>query len=341
MKAVMLKAIQQLELVDMAVPAIKDDQLLVKTGASTICTSDLNDLRENPFGIHLPVVIGHEAAGTVVAVGAAVAGFTPGDRVATHPVHPCGKGPACRDGLRHLCQEMEHFGINLQGTLAEYYPVRADRARKIPASVDFTLASLAEPVSVSLEAVAQARLSPGNTLLIIGDGPFGQMINRLAGAFQPSKVVMAGWFDFRLGFARGAVQLNTRGASDPVKMMKEAIRGSDQPALGYDAVIIAVGSPQAFTQGLQCLKPKGRLVLFSAIAGETPIDLFSVHLKELEIIGACNDQDRFDQAVGMLADPKLGMADIITHRFTIQEYQQAFDLAGSGHGRALKVSIVF
>jgi threonine dehydrogenase-like Zn-dependent dehydrogenase len=350
MKAVMLKATNQLELVEMDVPAIQhpfgcsetsDDWLLIKTGASTICTSDLNDLRENPFGIPLPVVIGHEAAGTLVAVGAAVTGFGLGDRVTTHPVHPCGECPACREGMRHLCQDMKHFGINLQGTLAEYYTVRADRARVIPAGVDFALASLAEPVSVSLEALAQARLTPGGSLLIIGDGPFGQMINRLAAAYQLSKVVMAGWFDFRLGFGRGAVQLNTRGAADPVKMMKAALSGGDHPNRGYDAVIVAVGSPQAFTQGLQCLNPKGRLVVFSAITGETPVDLFSVHIKELEIIGACNDQDRFDQAVGMLADPSLGLGEVITHRFPIQDFRQAFDLAGSGQDRALKVSIEF
>jgi 2-desacetyl-2-hydroxyethyl bacteriochlorophyllide A dehydrogenase len=341
MKAVMLKGIDQLELVEMDAPTIDANWLLIKTGASTICTSDLNDLHANPFGIALPVVIGHEAAGTVVEVGAGVTGFKRGDRVTTHPVHPCGRCPACREGLRHLCQDMQHFGINLQGTLAEYYTVRADRARHIPAGVDFALASLSEPISVSLEALEQARLTRAASLLIIGDGPFGQMINRLAAAYPLSKVVMAGWFDFRLGFARGAVPLNTRGAVDPVERMKAALGGGELSRRGYDAVIIAVGSAQAFNQGLQCLKPKGRLVVFSAINGETPVDLFTVHLKELEIIGACNDQDRFDQAVSMLADPGLGLSEVITHRFPIQDFQQAIDLAGSGQERALKVSIEF
>jgi threonine dehydrogenase-like Zn-dependent dehydrogenase len=352
MKAVMLKAlnppdsgrvnppdsgrVNQLELVEIEIPSIKADQVLIKTGASTICTSDLNDLRENPFGIPLPVVIGHEGAGTVAAVGAAVQGFRPGDRVTTHSVYSCGKCLACREGMQHLCLQMEHFGINLQGTLAEYYPARADRVRRIPDSVDFPLASLSEPVSVCLEALAQARLSPGRSLLIIGDGPFGQIINRLAAAFELSKVVMAGWLDFRLSFARGAVRLNTSRVTDPAKAMKEAVGGS-----GYDAVIVAVGSAQAFANGLKCLKPKGRLVVFSAIQGETPVDLFWVHLKELEIIGACNDQNRYDEAVRMLSNPHLGLSEVITHHFAIQDYHQAFNLAEHGHERALKVSFVF
>ena len=173
MKAVYLKAIGQVELVDIPVPVIQEDQLLIKTGAATICTSDLNDIRSNPFGIALPVVIGHEGAGMVAKVGKTVRGFQVGDRVTTHPVHPCGTCQACRDGMKHLCLNMDHFGINLQGTMAEYYVVRQDRARHIPDMVDFPLASLAEPVSVCLEALAQAKLSPGNSLLIIGDGPFG------------------------------------------------------------------------------------------------------------------------------------------------------------------------
>jgi threonine dehydrogenase-like Zn-dependent dehydrogenase len=336
MKAVKLQAIHQLALVDIPIPPVKDDQVLIKTGASTICTSDLNDIRENPFGIALPVVIGHEGAGTVAAMGAAVKGFKVGDRVTTHSVYPCGKCPACLDGMGHLCLNMEHLGINMQGTLAEYYLARADRVRPIPAHVGFPLASLSEPVSVCLEALAQARLSPGDSLLIIGDGPFGQIINRLAPAFQLGRVVMAGWLDFRLGFATQATRLNTSQLADPLKAMQDAA-----PAGGYNAVIVAVGSAQAVRDGLKCLRPKGRLVLFSALTGDTPVDLFWVHLKELEIIGSCNDQDRFDDAVRLLADPRLGLAEVITHTFPIEAYHAAFDLAANGHDRALKVSFVF
>lgn len=336
MKALRLNAPDRLELVEMDIPAIKDKELLIKTGASTICTSDLTDIRANPFGIRLPVVIGHEGAGTVAAIGAAVKGFRLGDRVATHPVHPCGDCPPCRDGMGHLCQNMRHFGINLPGTFAEYYVAREDRVRHIPDWVDFSLASLAEPVSVCLEALAQARLLPGKALLVIGDGPFGLMIARLAVPLDLSKLVLAGWYDFRLSFARQTVRLNTQKEADPLKVMRDAVGGA-----GYDAAVLAVGSHQAFLDGLHCLKPKGRLVIFSAIPGETPVDLFMVHLKELEIIGSCNDQDRFDEAVRMLSDPRLGLSELITHRFPIEEYRQALDLAENGHDRALKISFVF
>lgn len=339
MKAVVLQEIGRVELVDVPVPTIAPDQLLIKTGAATICTSDLNDIRENPFSIDLPVVIGHEGAGTVIEIGKDVQGFRVGDRVTTHPVHPCGQCEACRDGMGHLCLQMEHFGINLPGTLAEYYVVRQDRARCIPLTMDFALASLAEPVSVCLEALAQAKLEAGDNLLIIGDGPFGVLIARLAEAFDLSKVVIMGRHDFRMSFAPAAVKVNSKTLADqidPVTAVRAAIGGG-----GYDAAILGVGTGQAFGQCFRSLKPKGRLVVFSGIPGETPVDLFWLHIKELEIIGACNDDNRLDEAVQMLSKSALGLAQLITHRLPISAYREALHLAATGRESAMKVSLVF
>ena len=333
MKAVCLQAIGQVELIDMPIPGIQDDQLLIKTGAATICTSDLNDIRSNPFSTELPVILGHEAAGTVTRVGSAVTGFKAGDRVTTHPVHPCGTCQACRDGMRHLCLNMGHFGLNLQGAMAEYYVVRQDRARHIPATLEFPAAALAEPVGVCLEALAQARLSPGTSLLIIGDGPFGVLMARLAEACNLSKTVIAGWYDFRLAFAGAAAQkVNTSQLADPVAHLRRLVADA-----GYDAAILAIGSAQAFGECFKCLKPKGRLVVFSAIPGDTPVDLFRLHLKELEIVGACSDQDRLDEAVRLLSNPALAISELVTHRFPLEEYRRAFDLAEFGKHEAMKV----
>jgi threonine dehydrogenase-like Zn-dependent dehydrogenase len=336
MKALCLQALRQVELIDVLVPQIAPDQLLIKTGAATICTSDIADIRENPFNIPLPVTIGHEAAGTVAAVGAAVSGFRVGDRVATSPVHPCGQCQPCRDGLSHLCLEMGHYGINMPGTMAEYYIVRQDRAVLLPESVSFALASLAEPVSVCLEALAQANLRPGANLLIVGDGPFGVLISRLAEALPLAKTVLAGRMAFRLSFAGKAITLNTEGQPDPAR----AILNINHDA-GYDAAILAVSSAEAFATCLQCIRPKGRVVVFSALPGQTPVDLFTLHLKEMEIVGACNEQDRFGEAVKMLAEPALGIERLITHRFALEDFRQALQLAEFGREQAMKVTFTF
>lgn len=336
MKALMLGDIDLLELVDISSPDFSPDELLVCTGASTICTSDIHDIHQNPFGIQLPVVLGHEGAGTVVAAGKAVEGFKPGDRVATHPVHPCKCCEMCVGGLGHLCLQMSHFGFNMPGTMAEFYRVRQDRARLIPETVSFRVAALAEPVSVCLEALEQARLLDGSNLLIIGDGPFGVLMARLAVRLPLDRVVIAGQIEFRLSFAPENSRLNVSNIPDPVCAMLEQING-----LGYDAVILAVSSQRAFREGMQCLKPRGRMVVFSALAGETQVDLLTVHLKEQEIIGACSDKDLFDRAVTLLSDPSLKLHELVTHHFRLEQYRRAFELAEHGKHEAMKVAFKF
>ncbi|TFG73523.1 MAG: hypothetical protein E4H27_00610 [Anaerolineales bacterium] len=336
MKALQFQAIDQVNLIECELPKISDNELLIKTGAAIICTSDLNDLRENAFGIQLPIIMGHEGAGTVMAIGSQITDFKVGDRIAAHPVHPCGKCANCRRGMAHLCLDMGHFALNRPGVFAEYFPVRSDRARRIPDAVPFTTAALAEPVSVCLEALAQAKLHDGDNLLVIGDGPFGVLIARLAQALPLKKVVIAGRHDFRLGFAKGAIQVNEKKVSEPMAKLR-----TEAGETGYDAVIQAVGTGQAVRQGLALLRPKGRLVVFSAVPGETPIDLFDVHVRELEIVGSCNDEDRLDAAVASLSNADLALGELVTHTFPLKDFQQAYDLAARGREEAMKVAFVF
>ena len=336
MKALQLTSVGCVELVERDPPAPAADELLVRTGAALICTSDLNDIRENPFDISLPVILGHEAAGTVAAVGARVAGFRVGDRVATHPVHPCSDCPTCRAGMTHLCENMGHFGLNRQGTFAEQFTVRQDRARTIPDSLPFQVAALAEPVAVCLEALAQARLRECERLLVIGDGPFGILTARLARRQGIQQIIIAGHHHFRLSLATGAEPVNTKAAGDAAGMLLGRSGGA-----GYDAVILATGNRRACQEALGLLRSKGRLVVFSAIAGETPLDLFRVHMKELEIVGACNDQDRLDDAVACLLDPQLALDELITSRFSLDRYREALGAAASRHDECVKAAFVF
>jgi 2-desacetyl-2-hydroxyethyl bacteriochlorophyllide A dehydrogenase len=334
MKALMLKGLQQLELVETDVPTVAHDQILVRTEAATICTSDLVDIDHNLSGLTFPMVIGHEGMGTVAALGKDVQGFQVGQHIATHPVHPCYKCSACLDGNSHLCLNMGHFGLNMPGTFAEYYVVRADRARVVADNLDPVRVCLAEPICVCLEALDQTALRPGATLLIMGDGPFGIIMSRLAESLGLRNVVVAGWSDFRLGFAVVAKAVNTSGCDNAVDMLLSLNQGT-----GYDAVILAVASPQALADALRCLRPKGRLVIFSAFLENVPVDLFTVHMKELEIVGACNDRDRFDEAVRLLADKR--WSELITHHFPLQAYSEAFALARAARDKALKIALTF
>src|SRR5947207_2314909 len=139
MQALQMRELGELALTTLPMPTPGPRDVLIRTLAATICTSDLHDLARNPFGIGVPRVLGHEAAGVVVACGADVREFTVGRRVAVHPVVPCGACAECARGFGHLCARMGHLGNDRDGTFAEYFVQRADRVRWLPEQVPATV----------------------------------------------------------------------------------------------------------------------------------------------------------------------------------------------------------
>jgi threonine dehydrogenase-like Zn-dependent dehydrogenase len=336
MRAVVLQALNQVGLVNVPIPPIGDDELLVQMMATTICTSDLHDIAANPYHAPLPLSLGHEGAGRVAAMGAKVRGFAMDDAVVTHPVHPCGDCRACRTGTEHLCMNLRHFGLNMPGTFADYYVVRADRARPMPAGVSFAVAALFEPICVCLQALAQTRLPRGEPLLIVGDGPFGLLMARLAHAQGIAPVVLAGHQPFRLTRAgAGVVTVNTAQMPDPTRALVDAIGGEE-----YGAAILATDAKRAIGTALAVLRRKRRLVIFASLLGDTPIDLMTVQAKELELVGACNDENRLEDALAYLAQEALSLEELVTHHLPLTAFDEALALAAHGQDRAIKVALV-
>lgn len=323
MQALQLQGIGQLVQVTLPVPSPANDEVLIQTKAATICTSDLHDIQTNPFGIEYPRVMGHEGAGVVVQCGSHVKNLQPGDRVAAHPVIPCGGCESCMRGLAHLCMRMGHLGIDRDGCFAEYFVQRADRVRKIADDISFALGALLEPVAVCLEAVYRSGDLLNKKVLVVGDGPFGNIISRLAKKRGAGRLLVYGRTPFRLGKIPDAEILNV------------------VPERSVDVAILAVSDGDAADACVNALRPRGRMVVFSAVQKPVLLDLFSVHVLELEIVGACNDEDKLDESLGCLADKSLALENMVTHQLPFADWKAAFELARNGHDRALKVAIVF
>ncbi|MFH1024385.1 MAG: alcohol dehydrogenase catalytic domain-containing protein [Planctomycetota bacterium] len=336
MQVLQLRRPGGLERVELPVPLPRPGEILIRTTAAVICTSDLNDMNHNPFGITLPRVLGHEASGIVAALGEDAGRFAIGERVVPHPVIPCLACDNCRRGLGHLCERMGHLGVDRDGTFAEYFRIRADRVRRVPAGMDPAAAALMEPVAVCLEALERARIGAGDSVLVIGDGPFGVILARLALRSNPGRVVFAGHHPFRLGLAPAATCIDAHRTPDVAGAVREATHGR-----GVDAAILAVGREDAVDLGIRSLRARGRLVIFSAIAPPPRVDLFQVHVRELELLGACNDRDFLDAGLACLADPALELGSLVTHRVPFADWPRALDLAARGKDRALKVAIMF
>jgi len=244
-------------------------------------------------------------------------------RVAVHPVVPCGGCAECARGFGHLCARMGHLGNDRDGAFAEYFIQRADRLRWLPDQVSATVGALLEPVAVCLQAIARGGAVHGRDLLVAGDGPFGNIIARLAVQAGARCVSVAGRQPFRLGRIPG------------VETVKVA------PKTSVDIAILAVSSTDAAAACLAALRPRGRLVIFSALPEAVALDLVPLHLREQEIVGACNDEERLDEALRCLGDPELALHEIVTHALPFTQWMEAFALARDGHDHALKVALIF
>ena len=338
MKAVMLEAHNIAAMREIPVPVCGKGEILIRTKAATVCTSDILDMRHNLFNLSLPIVMGHEGAGVVAAVGEGVDELSVGDEVAVHPVMPCRKCPSCLRGIPHLCDDMEHLAFNRPGCFAEYFITRPDCVWKKPPELSFALASLMEPVCVCLEALNRAQIKPGGRVLIAGDGPFGIMMSKLCASENPGMIIQTGRHDGRLKKASdgGRVRtLNMKSILDPAKVIKDITDGE-----GIDSAILCVSSHEAMDLCIEVLRSRGVLVVFSALSGKTPVDLMRVHLKELTIAGSNNDEGFMEDAIRLLSDPELNMKSIVTHEVPFDKWEEAFHLAEFDKEHCLKVSMI-
>ncbi len=323
MRALQLQGPDRLVLVELPIPTPGADEVLVRTMATTICTSDLHDIKSNPFGIKLPSVLGHEGAGVVMQCGAAVTDLPVGTRVGIHPVVPCGTCVECQRNFQHLCLNMGHLGIDRNGTFAEYVVQRADRVRRLPDGMPFALGALLEPVANCLQAISRAGDVRGKVVLVVGDGPFGNIIARLAVRAGAERVLVSGKEPFRLAMIPG------------VEVVDAA------PEKTVDIAILAVSAPEAVATCMAALRKRGRLVVFSLLEKPVPLDLFDLHISELEVVGCCNDEDQLDRSLACLQDPALDLGQLITHQVPFEHWEEAFYLARDRHDKALKVALVF
>jgi threonine dehydrogenase-like Zn-dependent dehydrogenase len=337
MKAILLEAPGVANMREIPVPTPGKGEILIRTKAATVCTSDIIDMEQGLFSeTTMPIVMGHEGAGIVAALGEGVNGVKVGDEVAVHPVMPCYVCDSCKRGLPHLCDDMGHLCFNKPGCFAEYFVTRPDCVRIKPPALSFAVASLMEPVCVCLEAVARGKVGEGSRVLIAGDGPFGIMINKLCASKKPKQIIHTGFYDSRLKHADPMTStININHEPNPTKKIME-LTGNK----GIDTAVLCVSSPQALDTCLEVLRSRGTLVIFSAFGEKVPVDLMRVHLKELNIAGCNNDEGFMDDAIRLLNDVDLNLKNIITHEIPFANWKEAFHKASKEKESCLKVSMI-
>jgi L-iditol 2-dehydrogenase len=309
-------------------PKITDDEVLIKVEACGVCGTDARVYYQ---GIEkrwkVPIIMGHEVAGRIVRVGENSSGFSINDRVTVAPICGCGTCSFCLAGKENLCREAIVIGANYDGGYAEYMKIPRSYVRsgglvKIPDRLTYEEATFAEPVSCCLHGIKKANIEPGDTVVVIGDGPIGIIHSLLARAFGAARIIVSGHNNKRLGLAKelGAdLIINSKG-EDVIKEVLDATDGN-----GAERVIVAVGSIQAVEQGIKMLKDGGAIVIFGQYAEPNAIlelnpDLFN--FSEITVTGSVDATlEEFYRSVSLLK--ALNLRRIITHRFPLESIVDA------------------
>src|SRR5213594_326836 len=327
------------------VPEVAEGEVLIKVAACGICGTDIKKIYH--AYVPPPQILGHEIAGTVVAIGRGVAKWKLGDRVMSFHHIPCGKCFYCERRLFSQCKQYKATGLTggftpNGGGFAEYVkamPWVAERGIvALPDDVSFEEATFIEPINTILKAVQKARVTAGETVLIAGCGPIGLQLLMVA-ALEGAKLYTSDPMAIRRAKSLSLGALESFDPSDGklVEHMKARTEGR-----GADAVLVAVAHPAVVVDALAAARPGGRVLLFAANDPVTRIEFpaAAVGIDEKEILGSYSAAvDIQEAAADLVLRKKLPVMDIVTHRFPLDRIQEALELAARPTAESLKILI--
>jgi L-iditol 2-dehydrogenase len=330
---------------EVPVPAVEEGEVLIKVAACGICGTDIKKIFQGY--VAPPQILGHELAGTIMAVGRGVTKWNPGDRVMSFHHTPCGACFYCSKRLFSQCKQYKTTGLTggftpNGGGFGEYVkamPWVAERGIvALPENVSFEEATFIEPINTIVKAVQKARVTAGETVLVMGCGPIGLqllMVSKLEGAKLYTSDPMA---------ERRATSLTLGAleAFDPTsgKLIQDLKARTD--GRGVDAVLVAVAHPAVVIDALAAARPGGRILLFAANDPVSKIEFpaAAVGIDEKEILGSYSAAvDIQDLAAELVLARKLPVMDIVTHRFPLDRIQEALELAARPSRESLKILI--
>ncbi|GAA2744097.1 zinc-dependent alcohol dehydrogenase family protein [Kitasatospora cinereorecta] len=325
-------------------PVVRDpEDAIVRVDAVTICGTDLHILGGDVPEVTDGRILGHEAVGTVVTVGSAVHSFAPGDRVLVSCISACGRCPYCRQGAYGQCRGGGGWilGHLVDGTQAEYVrtPFADNSLHRLPEGVtDETALLLADILPTAFEVgVRNARVGPGDTVVIVGAGPIGLAAVTTARLYSPGRIVA-------VDLARSRLDAAARAGADDVLMAADdvdaAIRALSPDGLGADVAIEAVGVPETFELCTRVVRPGGRVANVGVHGRPATLHLEELWIRNVTITTGLVDTGTTPLLLDMLAAGRLDVSGLVTHRFGLDEMQDAYDVfADPGTTGALKVAL--
>lgn len=342
MKVARFHAPGDIRVEDAAEPVPGPGDVAIRVRNCSTCGTDVKISRFGHHHIRPPRVMGHEIAGEVVATGADVAGWAPGDRVQVIAAIPCGRCEECRRGHLTVCPNQESMGYHYDGGFAEYTVVPAKvlavgGLNRIPDGVGFAEASVAEPLACVLNGQELARVGDGDDVVVIGAGPIGCLHVRLARSRGAARVFLADINAERLEMS--AERVRPDAALTGPDLVDQVLKLTD--GRGADVVVTAAASGAAQEQALRMAARQGRISFFGGLPKDDPViacDSNLVHYRELTIVGANGSSPAHNaRALRLIASGAVPVADLITHRLPLASVLDGIETVA--RGAAIKVTI--
>lgn len=323
---------QHLKIEEAEIPKIESHEILVKIAACGVCNTDLHYIDHGvPTFKKPPMILGHEPSGIVEEIGAEVKNFKAGDRVLIPPVFSCGYCPNCRLGRENICFNMLMLGNHIDGAYAEYTKVPSKDCQHLPEDLPLEESSIiADAISTPYHAVKnRAKVGPGDSVVVFGCGGVGINVVQMAAAAGGS-VIAVDIVDKKLELAKKLGAQHTINASDKEdkELLKEirTLTGG-----GADIAIEAIGNPKTIELATSAVKAGGLHCQVGYTHHSVPLNAGRLMFREIEIKGSlgCRPVD-YPKIIEMARIGKIQLKPVVTHKFKLDEINDAFDLLRKG-----------
>jgi D-xylulose reductase len=342
MDALVLEEARRISLRPFTLPQVvgpRDVRIRIHTVG--ICGSDIHYYKHGrigPFVVNEPMVLGHEAAGTVVETGEEVTHLKVGDRVCMEPGVPDMDSRASREGLYNLDPKVRFWATPpVHGCLTPFVVHPASFTFKLPDNVSFAEGAIVEPLAIGLQAAKKAAIKPGDVAVVLGAGTIGMMCALAALAGGCSRAIVCDLVEEKLqliGSVQGVTTVNIRDQA------ARAVVSELTDGWGADVVFEASGNEKAFEGIFDLLCPGGCLVMVGMPQKAVPLDVVAVQIKEIRIESVFRYANIFPRAIQLIASGKLDVKPFISRTFPFAEGVKAFEEAAKGNPGDVKVQIV-
>lgn len=341
MKALVLEEARRLSLRDIDLPlAVGPRDVKIRIHTVGVCGSDVHYFthgRIGPFKVEQPMVLGHEASGTVVEVGAEVSHLNVGDRVCMEPGIPQFDSPATMRGLYNLDPAVRFWATPpIHGCLTPYVVHPAAFTYRLPDNVTFAEGAIVEPLSIGLQAAKKAAMKPGDVAVVIGAGTIGAMTTLAALAGGASRVILADVVKEKLAhFANHPAVVTVHAAE---QSLRDVVRQVTQ-GWGADVVFEASGNAAVFETLLDLVCPGGCAVLVGMPAKPVALDVVAMQAREVRLESVFRYANIFPRALALISSGAIDVKPFISRKFAFSQGVKAFEEAAAGRPEDVKIQI--